>query len=78
MKALISDPLLRNTDCGIDTCTTIPPLLEEDQPEGATEETEKRRIDDRERPKPIRKVLCSHERMGEEGQDNRDRHTYEP
>ncbi|WP_433970084.1 hypothetical protein [Tunturiibacter gelidiferens] len=45
MQALMIDPLLRNV-CEIEVCKTVSSLLEEDQPQGATEETDKRGVDD--------------------------------
>ena len=74
----MSDPLRLDTDCEVDNFTGASPSLEKDQPEGATEETKKRGIYDRQRPKPIRKISACDKRVSQERQYDRDPETYKP
>src|ERR1700723_1111278 len=77
MQALTIDPLLRNV-CGIEIRKAISSLLEKDQPKGATEETNKRRVDHRERPERVRKLLRCDQQVSQKRQSNRDSHAYQP
>src|SRR5580698_2933707 len=63
IHALMIVPLLRSIDCEPELSKVISSLLEEDEPKRATEETYKSRVDNRQRPKLVRKFLRCNEPM---------------